>query len=821
MQKQITLVRLMLFLIAAIFVSAACSPSASPTAAPVAQTTEAPSSATADVTESAADGEIEVSIESTPEVSVTVPVPRAPEDGSTIDGTEVPVPSFEAPPTLDDLLAQYPDLQPYLDQIAGVAAGDLDLGTLYQRMAQIYNEQGASGLAVFLQESGLMETLGLPMSYLELLPIYEAEGITGVEREARVRGLISSRDELVAYLAIDEQANLPALTETLTGLGVSVYDYLPNSSEVEIGIALEVLAQYQTPGSLLDYLLSIAQAEHVVGFRLPERVDNQAGLDAQTIGGSVSARIGADLWNAAGFTGEGIRIGVMDLGFAGISELAGDELPDEDAMTTNLPIDELNEQADAHGTAVATVVHRIAPDAELFIAYFDGSSFSSFMDALEFLAENNVQIVNASFGSMLGPRDGTWGQTVIVSEFIEENDILWVNAAGNEAQKHTLFEYREGEAGFHDFGDEDYLMPFLARSEFVSITMNWNGNWDGEEENNYQIVVFDEDGDEIAVGAESKRGRRNDLPFQFASFEADPNEIYYFAVGRTRGDENHTIDITVEGGRLADWGRVAQYSVGTPADSPAALTVGAVGLTADLIEDYSSQGPTPDGRLKPEISAPTGEIVPFYEDNGFTGTSGAAPVVAGAAALVMQAFPEMSRSEVMAYLTENVTDLGDPGEDITFGTGRLALPADEIGIEDTTAPEGDPFAVITQADVLYNVRRDGERGIEVTMSFELNNFEGREIAAGILFGDVNFNPIEPADDDFAVGETLGLVDRIEVRKSRASFSDLVFFIPYEAFEDLEFGVEFIYQIVILDLSEDDLVILAQDIGFITLTRKSN
>lgn len=57
------------------------------------------------------------------------------------------------------------------------------------------------------------------------------------------------------------------------------------------------------------------------------------------------------------------------------------------------------------------------------------------------------------------------------------------------------------------------------------------------------------------------------------------------------------------------------------------------------------------------------------------GTSMAAAVVSGAAALVLQARPKLTASEVTKLLLANATDIGAPGRDEVFGNGMLNIAA--------------------------------------------------------------------------------------------------------------------------------------------------
>jgi len=92
-------------------------------------------------------------------------------------------------------------------------------------------------------------------------------------------------------------------------------------------------------------------------------------------------------------------------------------------------------------------------------------------------------------------------------------------------------------------------------------------------------------------------------------------------------------------------------SVGSPATAKNCVAVGATGHGgSNQVESYSSRGLTRDGRVKPELVAPGGSIVSASGDSSHTsnncgfkvasGTSTAAPAVAGGAALLRQYFTD-------------------------------------------------------------------------------------------------------------------------------------------------------------------------------------
>jgi len=123
-------------------------------------------------------------------------------------------------------------------------------------------------------------------------------------------------------------------------------------------------------------------------------------------------------------------------------------------------------------------------------------------------------------------------------------------------------------------------------------------------------------------------------------------------------------------------------SITSPGSAARAITVAAV--TPDrrpLLASFSSAGPTPVSlKLKPDVSAPGVEIlssVPAREGTwaGFSGTSMAAPHVAGGAALLHQRHPNWTVEQVKSALAQTGTPVENPGsiQPVREGGGLVDL----------------------------------------------------------------------------------------------------------------------------------------------------
>jgi len=116
----------------------------------------------------------------------------------------------------------------------------------------------------------------------------------------------------------------------------------------------------------------------------------------------------------------------------------------------------------------------------------------------------------------------------------------------------------------------------------------------------------------------------------------------------------------------------------SPANYPESFSVGAIGDT-NIIANFSSRGPSAcDGSIFPHVVAPGMNVKTADLYVGIpgayatvSGTSFAAPHVAGAMALLLSAFPDAIASELEEAIKSSAADLGPSGPDNDSGYGLL------------------------------------------------------------------------------------------------------------------------------------------------------
>jgi subtilisin family serine protease len=392
--------------------------------------------------------------------------------------------------------------------------------------------------------------------------------------------------------------------------------------------------------------------------------------DGNTIEGEGVRKIGADTWHQAGITGAGLRIGILDRGFEGYRELLGAELPDSVTIASFGWHDE--EEID-HGTACAEIIHDVAPGAELFFARYDGSD-SALSQAVDWLLTHQVHIISNSGGELVGPRDGSEWSAKLVDDLAAQG-ILWVNAAGNEALGHYRGTFTDTDGdGFHEFAPGDEMLA-LRNERSVRVALTWDDDW-AQAAQDYDLLLYDREGNRLASSRAAQEGTAGQQPVEWIEYETG-GETVFAVVTAYSVDRAVNLDIFAYDAEVDT--RSPDHSIRPPGDAVGALTVGAVNWWTDTLAGYSSRGPTADGRLKPELTAPAGVSGVARGDEGFDGTSAAAAHAAGAAALVWHAYPDFTRTDMIDYLLSHALDLGLTGPDTSYGYGRLQLPAPTFG----------------------------------------------------------------------------------------------------------------------------------------------
>lgn len=499
----------------------------------------------------------------------------------------------------------------------------------------------------------------------------------------------------------------------------------------------------------------------------------------QAAGEEVAAS-GASAWQAAapalGNGGAGVNIAIVDAGFAQLTTeqqtgggLAGANIvynrqppvnasiPDTDPANMDHCLgtsDAYNVDGDLdsdHGTAVAEIVHQMAPNATIYL-YCISSSTQFNQAAAQIVANSNtvsgkIKIASSSLGFLgEGRGDGFGGAdtTEGAVQAARRAGVLWIQSSGNYAQDHwsgALNNPRSSDGYLDlDLGDNQNIADAveLAPGTGGDVVLSWDQWPNAGARVSLQIL-----------GWNSTQNPNTDPPSEsYADYDYNPNSLrltpgsapvlsvhidntstttndyhtYYVFVqvldttGAVRYDLYYTGDFSPNylafayAGTANDHG--AAGSLTTPATSPYVLAVGAayVGHAGDptptpvpagSVEPFSSRGPTIDGRVKPDLIAFDGiTMTSNFNDvessqydaggnevastHGFYGTSASAPNVAGAAALVAAANPNLDASQLEAFLesptasSSSTTSAALNPPTNALGHGKLQLgPADQ------------------------------------------------------------------------------------------------------------------------------------------------
>jgi len=416
----------------------------------------------------------------------------------------------------------------------------------------------------------------------------------------------------------------------------------------------------------ISMLTALADTPSIDSVRLPQipwPVGTSEGLDL----------INTPEWHSAGFTGAGVKVAILDLGFQGYDALLGTELPDSVTVQSFRSDGDITDSGQVHGTACAEIVYDIVPDADFYLVNF--GTDVEWSNAVDWLIAQEVDVISSSIIWVnTGPGDGTGPICEKVAE-ARSAGILWSNAAGNQALLHWMGSWEDTDSDdWHEFNPGvDESNAIYADSGYpIVIFLKWDDPW-GASSNDYNLYLFDDTApvpNRVAWSQNVQNG--NDDPVERLIYKAEYDGYYHIAIQEDSATEAVSFHLHTYYGDLQY--RVYSGSLLEPADSSSAVTVGAVRWdNPDVLESFSSQGPTADGRTKPDLVAPDRVSTMSYGAEAFWGTSSSAPHVAGAAALVKDRHPSYTPADIQAFLEGFAVDLGDVGKDNLYGSGMLYL----------------------------------------------------------------------------------------------------------------------------------------------------
>ena len=431
----------------------------------------------------------------------------------------------------------------------------------------------------------------------------------------------------------------------------------------------DAVIKAKIPLYLLDQI-----ADHVNGIsfiRLPDR----PLADVVSEGVSLT---GASSYQLSGYDGNNAKVAIIDLGFADLSTaIEGGVLPSSvikiDCTGTNCALTDFSSETESHGTAVAEIVNEMAPGAQLYLIKVGDTL--DLKDAKDYCIANGIRIINHSVGWFnTNFYDGTcyFDNAVCSANHAYKSNILWVNSAGNHAQRHYSATFKDTDGDrLHNVTSGNNYVAFQAEAGYVIVAvLTWDA-WPVTDQD-YDLILYNSSHLPVAASMNAQTGIQT--PDEGLDYLVPTSGTYYLGVRKYSATANHRFHIFSYYDDLNP--NVASNSIVSPSDASGVMTVAAIdwpNWTTGPQEDFSSQGPTSDGRMKPDISGPDGVSSSVYQPDLFYGTSASAPHVAGAAALILSNVPNLTVSELWDAMTSSAIDMGIPGQDTVYGFGRLNL----------------------------------------------------------------------------------------------------------------------------------------------------
>lgn len=526
---------------------------------------------------------------------------------------------------------------------------------------------------------------------------------TDLKETAKSLGIAYEDERVAVTLAARNAFEMDALSRSVREMGG------------EITIIFENTVLAMIPARSIPRLEQITALDYAS----PQTLHHPTAVNRSPSEGSKIT--GVEHLHAAGITGKGVKIGILDFGFQNYQKLASSGALPQPKATRAFNKKNSIENDEVHGTACAEIIHSMAPDAELYLASVDGRT-DQIIQAATWLVQQGVHIISYSGGGQSGPKNGMYITSRYIDKLVKDsgNRLLWVNAAGNEGDSHWMGTTVDSN---HDNiidvptpeNPANSIFLLSAHQGPMHILISWDDWGTNPEKPSASIDIDAElyiiDGNKatkVAASSNPQRGR-GEPQERIILNKTNTDKNYALVLLPRKVDRQVKIHVTVGGADISP--KRAEGSIGNPGTAKMALAVGAVDVTNQQLEDYSSQGPTDDGRLKPEISAPDNTLSLSYQSTGeerFPGTSAACPHVSGYSALLRQMQPDISRDDLIRRIIEYAQPMGEGRPNNQFGYGHIYAGRIELAGSGTppAAGAGNPPP---QTGSTAGTGRDGKR----------------------------------------------------------------------------------------------------------------
>jgi len=531
-----------------------------------------------------------------------------------------------------------------------------------------------------------------------------------------------------------------------------------------------IKGKYKTLWSVENFPLGQAQSfsarPEAFYMSLPQSAVTLGEVDSEAL-----LPLGALELQAQGVTGKGVKVAILDKGFVGLQNaIDAGELP-ADAVTRDFTDSGL-EAGTNHGTAVAEVVHEIAPEAQLFLVRI--SDRRTFASAVKWAIAQDVNIINMSVGWFNLDFYDCQGLVSDLSTTARQAGVLWVNAAGNQAQTHYEAPFKDDD---HDTFHDQTLELTVDTATTLTAFLTWD-DWTIEDrfsDENFDLFLM-QDVRQVAASTN----------IQSASDKAsEPKETinkflqpgtYSLKIQAVKVDNPHRLDLFVNPATVKLTPHTPQSSLPEPANCQDVFVVGAVNVAdweQGKPELFSAQGPTNAGLPKPDLVGPDGVSNASW-GGAFFGTSASSPSVAGAAALLWSQDLKQTAQEVKQTLLERAQAIPNEPANVV-GAGRLQLRArpnlpDLVVKSVEVTPQA--LEVGGSATVSVEVANEGTLGAEsFFVSVETGTREQRVQLPGVE--DQEVRKLDP-------GETIQLTFTLTVPQQ-----DFPLLVTADRFDDVE------------------------------------